>query len=73
MEHAEIIHAVNSPHGVVTVSMGVCLVRGNAVLRDVFNEADGALYRAKGLGRNRIVLVDLDECTKGGESLLIAH
>ncbi len=58
---AKIPHTGNAPYGVLTVSMGVALVSGQAELRDVFDEADRALYRAKKRGRNALIVVDLNE------------
>jgi diguanylate cyclase (GGDEF)-like protein len=58
---AKIPHTGNAPYGVLTVSMGVALVSGKAELRDVFDEADRALYRAKKRGRNALIVVDLNE------------
>lgn len=44
----------------LTVSVGVALVAPGQALDEVFDRADAALYRAKALGRNRVV-VDGDE------------
>jgi len=51
-------HASNSPHGVVTASLGAVLVSSAdhaASDDDWFGRADAALYRAKADGRNRVV------------------
>ncbi|HKS12000.1 MAG TPA: GGDEF domain-containing protein, partial [Pseudomonas sp.] len=61
LRRASIEHA-KSPSGVVSASAGVAVVR--PALRDVTPEslmasADGALYRAKREGRDRICLVEL--------------
>ncbi len=43
----------------LTISIGALLGRGQK-LHEAFAEADGAMYRAKDLGRNRTVLAPLD-------------
>ena len=40
---------------IVTASIGVAEVRPGESLRDVFKRADGALYKAKHAGRNRVM------------------
>lgn len=72
VENADITHAGNPPHGAVTVSIGVGIIRGKVDLKTVFRETDDALFRAKKRGRNRIIMVDLNERIDGGETLLIA-
>lgn len=64
VEHAGIAHGDNEPHRVVTVSIGLGLFRGAADPREVFGEVDRALYRAKKLGRNNIVLATRDAHNK---------
>jgi diguanylate cyclase (GGDEF)-like protein len=48
------IDHVGSPHGQLTISAGLALVSADQgkSASDLVNEADAALYRAKGLGRN---------------------
>jgi diguanylate cyclase (GGDEF)-like protein len=41
---------------VVTASVGVASARGGVLFEDLFREVDGALYRAKRAGRNRVAL-----------------
>jgi len=45
----------DSPIGPVTISGGVIQVREGVSPGDVLREADDALYRGKGEGRNRII------------------
>jgi diguanylate cyclase (GGDEF)-like protein len=47
-----------SPHGVVTVSVGVATWKGELILNEtlLLEQADRALYQAKGRGRNRYVV-----------------
>jgi diguanylate cyclase (GGDEF)-like protein len=59
------VEALRIPHessrtGFVTVSVGVASTHAKRKLlaRDLVERADRALYRAKGTGRNRVVMVD---------------
>lgn len=54
VKSAKIAHAGNSPHSVVTISMGLGLFDGAADPMEIFAEVDRALYRAKRLGRDTI-------------------
>ena len=68
LEHAGIPHVRNDPYDVMTASIGVALVVGEAELSDVFGEADRALYRAKNQGRNNLVVVTMDDCPNREEA-----
>jgi diguanylate cyclase (GGDEF)-like protein len=49
---------INGQRVGATVSVGVAMAPENGSLADILSNADGALYRAKDLGRNRVVLAD---------------
>jgi diguanylate cyclase (GGDEF)-like protein len=53
VENLAIAHT-GSPHGQLTISAGLASADQGKSASDLVNEADAALYRAKGLGRNRI-------------------
>lgn len=54
IEALRIPHQLNTPYGVVTVSMGVAAVvpRNDMTLKDLIAMADKALYEAKDMGKN---------------------
>jgi diguanylate cyclase (GGDEF)-like protein len=57
---------VNGQRVSATVSVGVAMAPGDGnSLADILASADGALYRAKDLGRNRVVLAD--RATRGSD------
>ncbi len=59
VEELRMPHAL-SPHGVVTVSVGVAVTVPDAgSAADPLKQADAALYRAKQLGRNRAELAGI--------------
>lgn len=56
VESLGIPHAAAKCHNVVTVSIGAFWIRKPGKVADWLKHADDALYRAKALGRNQIVL-----------------
>jgi two-component system, cell cycle response regulator len=59
LERLAIVH-VGRPQGVLTFSAGIAMLDPDHIrpAQEVLKEADGALYRAKELGRNRIERAD---------------
>lgn len=51
-------HVGNPPHGVVTTSIGMSVVRGPRGANATFDAIDRALYGAKRAGRNQVGLAD---------------
>jgi diguanylate cyclase (GGDEF)-like protein len=58
IEDLRIVHSGSSVSDVVTISLGVAVYRGKQSdeVTALFAEADSALYKAKQLGRNRVVI-----------------
>lgn len=56
VEALKILHPLNAPYGVVTISMGVAAVvpRNDMIPKDLIAMADKALYKAKEQGKNRV-------------------
>ena len=54
--------AIASPNGIVTISAGVAVRRPGPqdTLEELILRADEALYRAKGAGRNQVIVTDLE-------------
>lgn len=62
IEKLGIAHAGSRVNNVVTISIGVAgLVPGVTRADELIKRADQALYEAKGIGRNRVVLIDENE------------
>ncbi len=53
-------HALNPPHGVVTLSAGVAAAQPGETPEQVLHRTDQALYQAKALGRNRTAIATPD-------------
>ena len=54
--------AIAGPNGIVTISAGVAVRRPGPqdTLEELILRADEALYRAKGAGRNQVIVTDLE-------------
>lgn len=55
----------HNPAGSVTASFGVASYCTGDTLHDVLKRADRALYRAKELGRNRVIATEVRQAAKG--------
>jgi diguanylate cyclase (GGDEF)-like protein len=66
VERLGIPHAA-VPEGVVTLSVGISAYRpgDGGTVRELLEQADAALYRAKAAGRNRVALYDQAEAAAG--------
>lgn len=53
-----IVHAYNDTYGIVTISVGICVLSSldHENFASIYTKADGALYKAKQTGRNRVVM-----------------
>jgi diguanylate cyclase (GGDEF)-like protein len=58
VQGAALPHSLNPPHEVVTLSAGVAAAHPGDTPEQVLHRADQALYEAKALGRNRVVVSD---------------
>ena len=58
MEGLAIPHTANMPAGVVTISAGLATFQAGEAkgVDTILQEADAALYRAEGAGRNRVAV-----------------
>lgn len=61
VETASIAGAEAQPGGRVTISIGVAAFAVNDEASDLWHRSDQALYRAKKLGRNRVVVTERNE------------
>lgn len=50
--------SLQGPGGGITISLGAAMYAGEQYWQDWFTRADAALYRAKGSGRNSVVIAD---------------
>ncbi|ADN10079.1 GGDEF domain-containing protein [Sulfurimonas autotrophica] len=60
VEDLEIEHLYNKPYGVISISVGICFSSdvSKSDVKNIYKNADEALYEAKEKGRNRVVLVE---------------
>jgi diguanylate cyclase (GGDEF)-like protein/PAS domain S-box-containing protein len=60
VEELEIEHVYNKPYDVISISVGICfsLDVSQSDIKNIYKNADEALYKAKEQGRNRVVLVE---------------
>ncbi len=64
IEALHIEHALNTPYGVVTISLGAVVVRihpnADVTLEDIYKKADDLMYEAKKEGKNRALFEIID-------------
>ncbi|WP_267396568.1 MULTISPECIES: sensor domain-containing diguanylate cyclase [unclassified Sphingomonas] len=54
VENMRVPHEKNTPHNVVTASIGLSVFRGPKIPAELFDDVDAALYRSKHRGRNMV-------------------
>ncbi len=56
------VQSIDALHRLVTVSIGITCFHKDDTSQSITSRADRALYCAKGSGRNKVVISDIDKC-----------